>query len=274
MRLLGLLRAQQAIRIQEFNVSSLRNILDQFIEFHKAERLDSLQLSQTEGTLYQSESRLLSLRVDYETQLDQFKRDLGLPPDLPVEIQDPLLKQFELIDDENNAATVSNRRTQSRRRQHVLLDASAFIEANRFPIEHATGCRRPRSCRRRSSRRQVDVIEEFGIAWTEELKQKIAAIIPLLEKINPSIQEISVSDMGRIQADIEYLRQVRPRRTEALAELARTRRIRHRDPIRHRNRDPGRCLARGPGSPVGRNRSSGRQAGQTQVRDRTTPGDR
>ncbi len=216
---LGLLRTQQTIRIQEFNVSSLRNVLDQFIEFHKAERHESLQLSQTEGTLYQSESRLLSLRVDYETQLDQFKRELGLPPDLPIEIRDPFLRQFELIDNENNQRQyrIAELKVDV---GNVLLDASAHIESNRFLIEPPPAAAvDPANPEAAPAIQPQDLNEEYGIRWSEELKQKIAAITPLLGKISPSIQEISVSDMGRIRADIEYLRQVRPRRVRALTTL-------------------------------------------------------
>ncbi len=99
---LGLLTAQQNIRIQEYNVSSLHNVLDQFVELRKDQRLDALQLTQAETSLYSTQSRLLSSRTNYQSQLDQFKRTLGLPPDLSVEVRDDFLDRFELLDDQNN----------------------------------------------------------------------------------------------------------------------------------------------------------------------------
>lgn len=217
--LLGLLRAQQTIRIQEYNVSSLRNVLDQFIEFHRAERLDSLQLSQTESTLYSSQSRLLQLRNDYETQLDDFKRTLGLPPDLPVVIQDTFLKQFELIDDENNQRQyqISDLKVKV---GNVLLEASSFIEANRVEITREPAVPDAADPALPADPAQdLELDEEYGIAWSDELGQKIEATLPLLSQIDPVINDISVRDIGRIRADIEYLAQVRPRRADALRRL-------------------------------------------------------
>lgn len=223
--LLGLLRAQQAIRIQEFNVSSLRNVLDQFIEFHRAERLDSLQLSQTEGTLYSSQSQLLQLRNDYESQLDAFKRTLGLPPDLPVVIEDEFLSRFELIDDDNNQRQYQL----SELKVHVgnvLLDASAFIEANRIAVprvpevpEAVVPVDPAEPALPVDPMQDLELVEEYTIAWSDELKAKVEAILPLLDQITPVVDDIVVRDVGRIRNDIDYLAQVRPRRTEALSRL-------------------------------------------------------
>jgi hypothetical protein len=41
---------------------------------------------------------LLSARASYETQLDAYKVELGLPPNLPVVVRDPLLEKFRTTD--------------------------------------------------------------------------------------------------------------------------------------------------------------------------------
>lgn len=94
----GLLENLQQIRNQRANVASLRESLAQLEALFEAGRENVLQVDQTRSQLLQSESGLLSQLDSYENSKDQFKLELGLPPDLPVRIEDPLLKQFDLID--------------------------------------------------------------------------------------------------------------------------------------------------------------------------------
>ncbi len=223
--LLGLLRSQQSIRIQQFNVASLRNVMTQFIEFRKAERIDPLQLTQVETTLYNSERQLLEANNNYQTQLDLFKRTLGLPPDLRVEIKDAFLKQFELIDDENNARQFELNNLKAKTGE-ALLNATSFIESNRYLIEATPPTIAPENAADPEKaledlRRQqeLQLKEEFGIRWSDELRQKIAAVPPLLDEIMPLLKTISTDDVRRVRADIEKLRQVRPRRLAALERL-------------------------------------------------------
>lgn len=56
------------------------------------------QVQRVRQQLYSAQSRLLERRAGYENQLDSYKLTLGLPSDLKVRIEDPMLKQFNLID--------------------------------------------------------------------------------------------------------------------------------------------------------------------------------
>ncbi len=223
--LLGLLSTQQSIRIREFNVVSLRNVLNQFKEFLKAERIDSLQLTQVETTLYNSERQLLQDNTNYQTQLDLFKQTLGLPPDLRVEIRDTFLRQFELIDNENNGRQFELNELKVKTGD-TLLAAAGYIDSSRFLIEQKApeivpeNAADPEKALEELRRQQeLELTEEFGIRWTDELRQKIEAISPLLDEIMPTLKTMSTDDVRRVRADIEKLRQVRPRRTAALALL-------------------------------------------------------
>ncbi len=97
---LGLLRQQQQIRIQESNVRQVEYSLAQFREFFARERINSLQVRQFEGSLYDAQETLLTLKTNYQTSLDNFKRTLGIPPDVNVIIEDDLLTRFNFISDE------------------------------------------------------------------------------------------------------------------------------------------------------------------------------
>jgi hypothetical protein len=96
---LGLLQDLQQIRIQETNVIGLRDSLAVLEATFDAGRLsNSLQVFQARQALYNAQSSLLSSRAAYQTKLDSFKIDIGLPPDVPLRIEDTLLDRFNLID--------------------------------------------------------------------------------------------------------------------------------------------------------------------------------
>lgn len=96
---LGLLQDLQQIRIQETNVTGLRDSLAVLEATFDAGRIsNSLQVFQARQALYNAQSSLLSSQAAFQTKLDSFKIDIGLPPDLPIQIKDSLLDRFNLID--------------------------------------------------------------------------------------------------------------------------------------------------------------------------------
>ena len=96
---LGLLQDQQQIRNQAANIAALRDSLAQLEAGFDANRVDSrLQIDQARQALLNGQSSLLSAQAAYQTRLDGYKIQLGLPPDLDLQVQDPLLGRFNLID--------------------------------------------------------------------------------------------------------------------------------------------------------------------------------
>jgi len=96
--LMALLRQQVLIRNQRANVVSLRDSLEQLRAFYLAERVDYFQVEQARLQYYQAQIQLLDLQNQYANALDVYKILLGLPPGIDVEVKDPLLDRFELID--------------------------------------------------------------------------------------------------------------------------------------------------------------------------------
>jgi hypothetical protein len=97
--LMGLLEEQQRIRNLQGNVARLRESFDQLDAAFNAGRLTSrLQVDQARQALYSSQSSLLATLAAYQTRVDNYKVDLGLPPDLPAVVRDPLLERLALTD--------------------------------------------------------------------------------------------------------------------------------------------------------------------------------
>jgi hypothetical protein len=94
---IGRLQDQQVIRNQEANVAGLRDSLAQLEAAYDAD-IDRFQVDLARQALYGAQSRLLIAKAAYESALDNFKVTLGLPPDVPVDLNDPLLDRFNLID--------------------------------------------------------------------------------------------------------------------------------------------------------------------------------
>lgn len=95
---LGILQTQQQIYNQTSNVSSLRSSREQLEAAYDAGRIDRFQVDLATQALYNAQSVLLQRQNQYETLLDAYKIELGLPPDLPLKVEDPLLDRFTLID--------------------------------------------------------------------------------------------------------------------------------------------------------------------------------
>lgn len=97
---LGLLQDVLNIQNRQSNVNGLRDSLAQLEAAYDAGRIDRFQVDLARQALFNTQSQLLTQRAAFQTTLDSFKVDLGLPPTLEVVLNDPLLDQFELLEPE------------------------------------------------------------------------------------------------------------------------------------------------------------------------------
>lgn len=97
---LGLLQTRQVLANQRANVAALRDSTLQLEASYEAGRIDRFQVDLARQALFNAQSQLLNAEAGYQSRLDNFKIDLGLPPDLEVVIDDPLLESFELLSPE------------------------------------------------------------------------------------------------------------------------------------------------------------------------------
>ncbi|MDR0870302.1 MAG: TolC family protein [Planctomycetaceae bacterium] len=93
----GLLAEQIQIQNQRQNIVSLEDNLNLLQEFFEAGQLeDRYQVEQTRQNLLNSESQLLNRMSQLRSSIDTYLCSLGLPPDLEVDIDDPLIERFQL----------------------------------------------------------------------------------------------------------------------------------------------------------------------------------
>lgn len=95
---MGLLQSAQIIRNQYANIAGLGDSVEQLQAAHDAGRIDRFQVDLARQALYNAQSQLLNSAALYETTLDNFKVQYGMPPDLNIVISDPLLNHFDLLD--------------------------------------------------------------------------------------------------------------------------------------------------------------------------------
>jgi uncharacterized protein YdbL (DUF1318 family) len=119
---MGLLQNQMQIANLEDNVNSLRNNLRRLIDINEGAAPASvagqaaagvvsqavqsqqqavnsqLQIAQARQALVAAESSLLTFQANYFRSLDQFKRTLGLPPQVCIRVEDSMFDDIDLID--------------------------------------------------------------------------------------------------------------------------------------------------------------------------------
>lgn len=93
---LGLLLLLQSIRNQEENVRRLEQIYDLHVFLNKSGLVTPVQVDQIFLSLKQAQATLLQTRTNLDNALDAYKFALGLPPSLPVRLDDRLLDPFQL----------------------------------------------------------------------------------------------------------------------------------------------------------------------------------
>ena len=188
----GLLQTQQLIRNQEINVRQLESVLKQFREFFDNDRLDAVQLKRFEGGFYVQQRSLLQFRVNYQNQLDAFKVQLGLPPDLDVVIDDSILEQFKLISDQVNDR---------------LIEIVRLREAIGEILDEINSL--------------YQKVDEPNFVYPTNVVESIEKLSPLLERAGTTLESIVQKDVKQLEADIAKLEAIRPKRLAYLREVKR-----------------------------------------------------
>lgn len=205
---LGLLQQQLQIENQEENIARLRENLLR-LEDTDRELLQTipasqdilptqqLQVAQARQALFIAQNNLITLSSQYEQQLDTFKRLMGMPPYLCVEIRDPLLERFKLITPPLKA-----------RRVELSDLRDAIGQTNTRILNLSTSKRDPKSGT------MVRSIAS-GTELTAELQQLKGDIAPMSQVR----QQITGADISAIMQDIANLRLAIPDRRRQLARL-------------------------------------------------------
>ncbi len=95
---IDLLEQLQRIRNTEDNLSLQLRILAQLEAYLDVGMIDLVQVAEFRQSVEDERSSLLLSRNGFEFALDRYKTaTLGLPPDLPIELDESLIRQFQLV---------------------------------------------------------------------------------------------------------------------------------------------------------------------------------
>ena len=95
---IGLLQQLQQIRNTEDNLSLQERTLARLAAFQDIGVIDLVQVDQFRQSIENERANLLQIHNSFELALDRYKTGtLGLPPDLPIELDDSLIRQFQLV---------------------------------------------------------------------------------------------------------------------------------------------------------------------------------
>ena len=137
---IGLLQQLQQIRNTEDSLSLQLRTLSQLEAHLDGGVIDLVQVDQFRQSIENERASLLQSSNSFELSLDRYKTGpLGLPPDLPIELDDSLIRQFQLVAGEATAVQDSIAELQDRVGElpddvgvepirEVLTDASRLVE--------------------------------------------------------------------------------------------------------------------------------------------------
>ncbi len=183
--LLGLLQTQLSIRNQEANLDALRSGLIQFESFSATGQIEFFQVDRTRQDVTTGTRSLLNSKRAYRDQLDAFKRDLGLPPELEVVIDDDKLEVVNLVDT---------------RLQSIQDDIKAVrTEAS------ATNLALHR------------LRNELG--WSDELERTLEELKDRLADLSAICRDVLKKEIVAIEAEVDKLDAALPKRKKFVAEM-------------------------------------------------------
>ncbi len=191
----GLLQRQQTIRNQESNIASLRSSLAQLEALFEAGRIDSFQVELTRQSLFQTQSSLLSNKTTLANSLDQFKIDMGLPPELNIQLErDPFFDQFNLIDPAFTPVT-------NKLNDIQITVGNSIIEVLPDP-------------------EQLDPNQpEPVLVWDEQVEARLKAVQTLTHQLKVILQLVEEDFFPLVEQDVDRLEAALPSRIEDLGEI-------------------------------------------------------
>lgn len=210
---IGLLQDQLQIRNLEENVArlgenlvilenTLVELLTTIPDDPEAIIRQRLQIAQSRSSLLGAQSSLVTRRVAFQNSVDEFLGDLGLPPYLCVEINDPALNRFELID----------RKLRDRREELIAVRA----EVGQLNVELLDLA---------ESRLDPDTgVPQANLAWDSDTIRVIDQLRRAIQPLSRFSRSLVEADVPRVREDLVSLSEQIPERrqqTESLEALYR-----------------------------------------------------
>jgi hypothetical protein len=204
---IGLLQTQQILRNQQDNILRLRNNAQQ-LETELLELLTTraptdtilrqrLQVAQARQALLNAQSTSLNSQNTFQGALDNFKAILGLPPQLCIQVVDPLIDEFQLIDRSTNDL------------QQQIQDATDAIGlSNRDIVESSEERDDP------ATGAKVRVMR-----WSDELRADLQDLRRQLEPMSEMIEQLRGPNLAVAARNIQAFENRADARKESVERL-------------------------------------------------------
>jgi hypothetical protein len=179
---IGLLQANQQIRNTESSLAAQQQTL-QLLEAHlDAGLIDIAQVDQFRQSIETERANLLQSRNGLQNQLDGFKTGtLGLPPDLPIVLDESLIEPFQFLDPE-----IAKIQTDL----STLIDTFGALEILPTVVELRATLQKQQSLRLRIDERLLHV--------KQEIERLIAATPVRFQTMTPKEQQTLKRDIQQL----------------------------------------------------------------------------
>ena len=119
----------QRLRNQKTTIRSLESLIRDLEALGEAGRATSLDVTELQSSLERGHLYMAHRERVVKTEMDRFKMQLGLPPDLNISLDDSLLRQFEFLDNELLELEYSSTTVQIDNDKQTLVKAMEDIES-------------------------------------------------------------------------------------------------------------------------------------------------
>ncbi len=205
---LGLLARTQAIRNSQANVQNLRQNLIEYDFYVQLRTATQIQRDQVFQQYQNGRLSLLAVQQDFAAALDDFRFQLGLPSWLPLEMDESLLQQFDLVNPE-----LAELQTAA---QDLFVELMQYLPPETGSREQMLGsCQAMREMRDRVATILPDVEGELQ-AWLDRLDDTDVSALGVDDRLDYD-QQLALA--RRIQAQLIETRKLLDQREQAHAEL-------------------------------------------------------
>ena len=118
----------QRLRNQKTTIRSLESLIRDLQALGEAGRATSLDVTELQSSLERGHLYLAHRERVVKTEMDRFKMQLGLPPDLKIALDDSLLRQFEFLDNELLELEYNSTTVEINEDKQILIQAMADVE--------------------------------------------------------------------------------------------------------------------------------------------------
>lgn len=205
---LNLLTRVQELRNLQTNLENLRQNLVEYEVYLGMEMAAQIQRDQVFQQYQSGRLRLLSAEQDLAESMDRFKFELGLPPWVPLEIDESLLEPFELVDPE----LVKLQNTA----QELYQSLVQYVPPEKAPKEFLLEAFQRYTELRSEVAELAPSVQDEWQRWSTRLKEADLDQLPDSDQLDLQQQQVLADTVGE---SLDSLQQTLGRRDQIDAQL-------------------------------------------------------